>query len=192
MIELINSYIVTRLQMIRYGNQAVTVYPYIPGRDQGKTQPPCIGVSLHAIFQAEEDARPNCETITAIGDDVTVDVPLDMGGETETGPPEYIFKPYPTPVELIYEISTIATRVGDSLKLIEGLYQSFPPGFTPAISTQKPLFKLSQVVDNDDFDLPLFAKTFLLTISDLWLDRAEVATFTSVREIDFSTVQENV
>jgi len=181
----INQHIVDRLQRITFGGAPVTIYPYIPGREQGKTVFPSIGMVLHSVFQAPEDARPNCEVITQHGSDITITIQQNMGGGSAAGAGEYDFKPYPTPVELLYEITALATRPGDIMALIEGIFQAFPVGYTPTIDTQKPLFTINKTIDDDDFDQPLFRKAHLMNVQDVWLDRAEIATYASIQVVDF-------
>lgn len=185
MIELIDQYIVGRLERIMFGDTKVKVYPYQPGREQGETIFPCAGLALRGVFQSFIDARPNCEVITEKGDDITIDIQQNMGGGQDTGPPEYDFKPYPTPVELVYELGVYATRVSDHRKLIEGVYQAFPVGHTPALTGQKPLFAVKDIIEDDNFEKPLFVKIFMLRVTDLWLDRAEIATYASIQSVDF-------
>jgi len=186
MIDTLEQHIVSRLRRVTVNSEPMRVLPYSPGRDSGETRYPCCWLCMRGFFQTTVDARPMCEVITPVGDEVTITLPYNMGGHQVSGTPSWDFKPYPTPTELYYELGAGATRISDHHKLLEGIFQAFPVGYTPTLSTQRPFFKLENVVEDDDFEKPLFVKIFMLRVTDLWLERAEIETYASMRDITLS------
>lgn len=185
MIELIDQHIVNRIGIITFEGEPVRVYPNEPERDLGETQFPCVVVKRHEVVMGIEDARPNCVLYTASAEETEIDVPLNMGGGSLTGPVSYTRKPFPVPVDVVYEIQARSTNETDSKKLIESLFAVFPTGYMPQIGSQFPLFLHSEDTNLDELEKPLFIDAFLLTVCDLWIDRFEAETYQSIRTIDF-------
>jgi len=191
MIDAVEQHIVSRLRHIKFGGTSVIVYPYEPGREQGETRYPCFGVVLRDVLQSFRNSRPCCDLIKGKGEDITIEVRVPLGGGTATGPPEHEVEPYPTVVDLIFQVGVYATRAGDLRALVEALYQAFPPGYTAVIGENKPTFILHDVADNDDFEKPLFSKLFSLRVLDLQLERWEKFTTSSVKDVLFTIDNEN-
>lgn len=186
MLNLLDEHIASRLALIGFDGSPVTVYPYIPFRDHGQTVYPCIGFKRHEHTVRDADKRPDCKLFIPGDTDVTIDVPRSMGGDlTETGPETYTEKPFPTPLDLIYEIQVQATDPTQQTSLIEMVLQTFPPGYQCIIGTQAPLFVHGRPLNLDDLDVPVFKTSFLITVKDCWLDRLEADTRTSIQTVDF-------
>lgn len=191
MLTQLDEHIASRLALIGFDGEPVTVYPYIPFREHGKTVYPCIGFKRHEHMIRDASKRPDCRVFVPGDEEVTVDVAPGMGlPTTETGPDRYTEKPFPTPIELIYEIQVQATDPVQQTALIELVLQTFPPGYQCSIGSQAPLFVHGRPMNLDELDVPIYKTSFLITIKDCWLDRLESDSRSSLQTVDFD-IQHN-
>lgn len=187
MISLIDQHIYSRLGAIRFNAKPVKVYPYIAERDQKETVYPNFCVCRHRFFIREQDKRPNHNVYVPSEEQITIQLPEKIGGGTITGPACYTEKPYPTPVDLLYEIQTQATKPEHATFLWEMLLQTIPPEYSPNINGQFPIFYYEDVSNLDELDLPLFKTSIMLMACDLWLERMESRLVKSIGVIDFKS-----
>jgi len=205
MLSLVDDFIKTRLEKVKfnYGTgspavRSVQVYPYVPDRTKGHTEYPSYAIERFDVDVRLEDKRPDFEVFyvdTELDDNdvevpkqITVTLPLVMGGGTVTGNASYIRKPFPSPVNITYEINTLATSRAHSDFLVEMLFQTFPPGFQsaiPGISDQYALFVMSNPICLDDPEKPEYRNAFVFKVYDLWIDRVEHWTDKSIASLLF-------
>lgn len=188
MIELVDQYIVNRISIITFEDAPIRVYGNEPEREHGETQYPCVVVKRHEVVIGSEEARPDSYLYTASEEETAIEVPLIMGGGSLTGPVTYIRKPYPVPVDIVYEVQARSTEKLHSTKLIEALIAVFPQGHMAQVGGQFPLFLHSDDTNLDELERPLFIDAFLLTVCDLWIDRFEAETYQSIRTLTFETL----
>lgn len=188
MISSIDTYLGTRLSKILFGSgedaAPVTVYGYLPERDHKHTVYPCIGFTRHTYTIQTDMARPNCECFTASGSQV-IDVQENMGDGQLSGPTGYAWKPYPTPVTVLYEIHVASATESHTLNLAQAVISLFPPGHMTTLSGFDVLFALHECVDIDERELPLFKKSFLLSVHDVMLTRPESAAYKPIVYVQF-------
>ena len=184
MIELIDAHIKARLEIIQFDGESLRVYDYDPEREHGETQYPCAIIIRHEVVMGTDDARPDCVLYTASEEETEITVPFLMGGGSLTGPVSCTRKPYPIPIDVIYEIQARATNKSHATNLLESIIAVFPPGYMPEIGSQFPLFVRSENANFDELEKPLFISAFMMTVYDLWIDRFEAETYQSIRTID--------
>lgn len=184
MLAEIDDYIVSRLKKIRFNNKELDVYDYIPDRDKGIAQFPCVFYLHHELIVRARDKRPDEWISIPGGEIITVEQPPEFGGGSFSGENYYTFKPFPTPVDLIYEIGAVSTKKTDHNRLVEAVFQAFPPGHTVKIGTQFPLFIHGKPIVSDSLDLPIFQTSFVMTVTDIWIDRLEEERHPSIRTIE--------
>jgi hypothetical protein len=180
----VDSYIQTRLQQILLNGVSVPVYGYIPDRDKGHTDFPCLALLRHDIMVREADKKPDNGIMTPSTTNVTVTATPDNRHRRLTGPESFTIKPYPTPVDVLYEVVACSTNSNDNNFLTEMFFQAFPPGHMAYIGDCCPLFVHGKPIVKDHLDLPEYQISFLLTVTDLWIDRFEIATVPSITVIE--------
>jgi hypothetical protein len=183
MLTEIDLHIVSRLKKIRFNNKELCVYDYIPDREKGIANFPCIFYLHHEIVVRSRDKRPDEWITKPGGETVTVEQPPEFGGGTFTGEDFYLLKPFPTPVDLIYEIGAVSTKKSDHNRLVEAIFQAFPPGYTVKIGEHYPLFIHGKPIVSDSLDLPIFQTSFVMTVTDIWIDRLEEEKQPSIKTI---------
>ena len=88
----------------------------------------------------------------------------------------------------MYEIQTRATKLSHAIALLEKILSVVPPGYSPSIGDQKPVFIHSpNVAARDELDKPLYCRAFLLTAHDVKISRHEATTHPAIREIILAT-----
>ncbi len=185
MITEVDSFVQERLEKVKFGDTPVTVYPYIPEREKGQSIFPCYAFIRDEIEIREDDKRPDCELFIPNETEVTVTID-PVSGETQTGTDGYTWKPYPSPVDIYYEIHCLATNKQHYDNLVALLIQTFPPGYIATINEQRVLFSRIWNKNQDDLDIPLYRGITLLKASDIWLDRLEAEEFKSIQQIIFA------
>jgi hypothetical protein len=191
MLELVDTYIENRLKKIKYNGASIPVYGYLPEREKGATTYPCLAYVRHEITIRDHDMRPDAETWDAGAGDTYTDDPILHDGaandEHVHGVEHYTRKPFPTPVDVLYEILTIATKQTHNNYLTEKIFQAFPPGHTALIGDCYALFNHGKTINGDELDIPLYKSSFLLDVTDLWIERLESEEHKSIKTIDFDT-----
>lgn len=210
MIDNVDTFIKNRLELIQFNHATavgtddddepiyygpIKVYSYLPEREKGETEYPCFAFLRAHVDIRENHMRPGQELFIPVTDgedaQVTVDVPRLMGGGTLTGYKMYTRKPYPTPVDLYYEIDTLTTDYEEHNWLTEMIYQLFPPGFQSNIpginSAYYASFVIQKVLGADELEKPVFRSKYVLGVLDLWLDRVEHYPAPAIQTIDFVT-----
>lgn len=187
MIASIDQYIEDRLKRIQYNDEDLPVYSYIPSHERGKNKFPCAVYLRHDILIREIDKRPDEKIRTASSEQVTIELPQDMGGGTLTGPESYTLRPYSTPIDIIYEVVALATTRQDNTYLVSMMLQAFPPGHQAKIGNYYPLFIHGDTIVSDVLDLPLYKTSFLMQVTDIWLERLESEEVKSIQTIDHQT-----
>lgn len=182
MIQDIEEFIQSRLEKVKLGGQTIPVYTYIPEREKGQSEFPCYAFVRDMIEIREEDKRPDCELFIPSDEEVSI----TYDDETITGPDSYTWKPYPSPVDIYYEIYAIATTKSHYDNLVTLLIQTFPPGYIATINEQRILFSRIWNKNQDDLDIPLYWGITLLKASDVWLDRLEAEEFKSIQRVIFA------
>lgn len=182
MITDIDNFITQRLEKVKLGGTTIPVYPYIPEREKGESEFPCYAVCRDMIEIREEDKRPDCELMIPSVTQATIIV----DGETLTGTDSYTWKPYPSPVDIYYEIHCMATKKAHYDNLVTLFIQTFPPGYIATINDQRILFSRVWNSNQDDLDIPLYHGVTLLKASDVWLDRLEAEEYKSIQQVIFS------
>jgi len=178
----VDSFVCERLEKVKLGGTKIKVYPYLPEREKGLSIYPCYAVCRESIEIREEDKRPDCEIWIPSVEQATVIV----DGETLTGVDSYTWKPYPSPVDIYYEIYCLATNKTHYDNLVTFFLQTFPPGYIATINEQRILFTRITNRNHDDLDIPLYSGVTVLKASDVWVDRLEAEEFKSIQKIIFS------
>lgn len=203
LLSLVDSLIVSRLQLIKFNypplsgktepnRQPIQVFPYAEERTKGSTKYPCFAVDRIELIVRHEDKRPDHEIFEASdtlyeppepeeGEEAfSFPVIYDKDGnalEAPSGPASFTRRPFPTPIDLVYEIHAVASVKLHYDFLQEMLFQAFPPGFqtevTNAYYKQYALFSLIDSINFDDLEKPEFRRVFLYRVSGLWLERVE-------------------
>jgi len=185
MLALVDTHIATRLGKITLANVSMKHYDYEPDREKGTTQYPHTWFSRLYFKEDLSRARPNHEQFTPNEETETlIFTPVQaMGGPTElTGPVSWTRKPYPTPIQVVYEIGASATNKTHWNQLEPMVIQAFPVGYQPNINSQYPLFIKTSPHNLDERDKPLFSISFLMWVHDVWIDRFEEYTSPSIVE----------
>ena len=182
MISDVDDFIKQRLEMVKLGGVTIPVYTYIPEREKGETDFPCYAFCRESIEIREEDKHPDCDLFIPSEQQATVVV----NGVTLTGTDTYAWKPYPSPVDVYYEVYCIATTKAHYDKLVELFIQTFPPGYIATINDQRILFSRIWNKPMDDLDIPIFRGITLLKASDIWLDRLEAEEFKSIQKVIYA------
>lgn len=185
MISLIDQHIYSRLGAIKFNGKPIKVFPYIAERDHKEPVYPNYCVCRHRFFIREQDKRDGHYVYVPSDKQITIELPKSLGGGTMTGPESYLEKPYPTPIDLLYEVQTQATKPEHATWLWEMFMQAIPPEYSPNINGQCPLFYYEDVSNLDELDLPLFKTSIMLMVCDLWLERLESRLVKPIGVIDF-------
>jgi hypothetical protein len=183
----LDTFIIDQLKRIIFNGNPVTVYDYVPDRDKGDSIFPCLASIRHEVTVREKDVQPNAKIITPSSTMISATQTAANGGETSSGPQSYVVTPYPTPVDVLYEIMAFATNKNDNTFLIEMIFQAFPPGFSTQIGDYYPVFMYGKPIVSDHLELPLYQTSYLLTVTDLWLDRLDSSTLPSITSVEFAT-----
>ena len=176
MLELIHQHIIGRLQRITTDGNPLKVFPYDASRDKGESEYPSADVIFLYVAPDHKSERPCHEIFIPSDEQGSVEyTPIQAmgGGSTVTGPVRYTVKPFPTPVKAVFEVTLDATVVSHIHALRERIFQAFPPGYQPNIGGYYPIFTLDKPTNHDELEKPLFRTTFLLHVSDVYLDRLE-------------------
>jgi hypothetical protein len=195
MLDKLDWHVDNRLNAILFQGASITVCPYIPERDKGEVTYPSIAFKRLSVAIDIARARPNVEIFVPSDAKGTVVVPPSMGEPSQiSGPLSWTRKPYPTPVIVKYEIQTLATDKQHADYLTAMIFQAIPVGYQPEIDdqygAQYPLFMYGKPINMDDLSLPEFRTAFIVTVSDVWLDRLEQFTHTSIQKLDFDLTAE--
>lgn len=184
MLSEIDTHIETRLKKITFNDKPITVYGYIPEREKEKTVYPCLVYLRHEITIRKSDTRPDEWLKIAQDEQTTIELSSSFGGGTISGPVLYTFKPYSTPIDILYEIVALSTKKSHNDYLLEKMFQAFPPGYTVKIGNHYPLFFYGKPIESDDLGLPLYKTSFLLDVTDVWLERLESEEYHSITSIE--------
>lgn len=191
MIQDVDNYIQTRLQLIQYGAVNLTVYPYIPDREKGSAKYPCIAFERMYYKPDNEHARPSAQIFVPSVEQQTIQV-RDFSKRNAlismTGPVSYTVKPYPTPIKITYEIHTLATRQVDTDFMIENVISLFPPGYSDVIDTYPVTFWMEEGQCVNQLDLPLYRTMILLKVHGLYLDSPGGITVPAITGINTNTI----
>jgi len=190
MLELLDDHIKQRLEIVLHEGNPVKVFDYLPERELDEAEYPCYAFQQHELEIQAGDARPNCELFIPSQTTEEIEVQDYLGGGNLEGPDGYTWKPYPTPVSVIYEVQARATTRLHAKKLQEGILQAFPPGYQPEINGQPILFVYGRPIYMDSLDKPEYCIAFILTLHDVWIDRAEFAAFKPIKTINFDMESE--
>ena len=182
MIQDVDDFIKTRLEKVKIGGQTINIYPYVPEREKGLSVFPCYAFVRDRIEIREEDKRIDCELFIPGDEEVTVVV----DDEVLTGVDAYTWKPYPSPIDVYYEVYCMATTRAHFTTLTELLIQTFPPGYIATINEQRVLFSHVWQKQQDDLDIPLYTGLTLLKASDIWVDRLEAEEYKSIQNVIFA------
>jgi len=171
-----------------FNGKSIPVYGYIPERDKKKTKYPCVAYLRHQITIREHDKRPNHNIV--VPSETTQSDPVLLGNVVEglSGPTSFTVKPYSTPIDIMYEIVALSTKKEDNNYLLEMMYQTFPPGYTAQIGDHFPLFYHGTPIISDQLGLPLYKTSFLLEVTDIWIDRLESKVVPAMTDIDVISV----
>lgn len=182
MIAQVDSFVLGRLQKVKLNGSTIPVYSYFPEREKGLSIYPCYAFCRESIEIREEDKRIDCEVWIPGETEVTIVV----DDETLTGVDSYTWKPYPSPVDVYYEIFCLATNKTHYDTMVAMLIQTFPPGYIATINEQRILFSRVWNRNQDDLDIPLYRGVTLLKASDLWIDRLEAEEYKSIQSVIFA------
>ena len=207
MLSLLETFITSRLEMIKFNYatalpagptgvnyRPVKVYPYLPDREKKETIYPSYAFERVEVNVREASKSSEHEVFIPSAKTITVQLPyaMDRMRSYVTGVESYTRKPYPTPLDITYEINTLGSNKAHADFLIEMLYQAFPPGFQSKITglSEKhyALFSLSHPINLDDLDRPEFRTGYVFTVSDLWLDRVEHWEHPSIASFLFDVI----
>lgn len=166
---------------------SVRVYEYLPDRDAGETKPPCIAFERLEFAERKHDSRPDHEYFIPSEEEETIQVPDDMGGGELTGPVEYTRKPWPIPIDLVYEIDTLATRKADADALQQMILIALQSGKQYKIGDQYGLVILDDPANLDDLSRPLYRTAYTFTVTGLYVERPENWIHPSIIEITLGT-----
>jgi hypothetical protein len=164
-----------RLKLIKFGSTSVKIYPYIPDREKLGTEYPCVAFQRlsHSVINAYR--RPG----------QSVFIPSEESQDTEitdrliglgiiTGPVMYTRKPYPTPVAVIYEVHTLATKKSHADYLTTAMLSAIPTDYCPWLDDgQQPQFVHDKPINLDDLTKPEFRTSYLYEVTPVWIDRLE-------------------
>lgn len=197
LLSLVDNLIVSRLQLIKFNypplpgktepnRQPIQVFAYQDERLKGTAKYPCYAIDRIELIQRLEDKRPDHEIFEPSTelfepeDDFSFPVVYDSDGnalDAPTGPAYFTRRPFPTPIDLVYEIHAVASVKLHYDFLQEMLFQAFPPGFQTEVKgayyKQYALFSFVDSVNFDDLEKPEFRRVFLYRVSGLWLERVE-------------------
>jgi|GEM_PF-5070903 len=185
-ITLLENKITERLALIKLAGVAVKVYPYIPGREKGEVEPPCIGWQRLGHHEIKEDRRASEWLFVPSEEEITTELPRSMGGGEVTGPASYTRKPYPTPLSIPYEFHVMATNRTHSDFLLQAMYSVIPPDYSPLLDGQSPMFVHDKPINLDDLSIPEFRTSFVYDVRPVWIDRLTSWPNASITTIDLT------
>jgi hypothetical protein len=205
LLSIVDNLLKSRLQLVKFNyppapgtnvpnTQPMKVFSYDDERTKGSTKYPCYAIDRIEIIQRFEDVRPNHDIFVASALTQELDLPpvYDSEGnalEAPIGPVSYERRPFPTPVDLVYEVHAVASVKLHYDYLIEMLFQALPPGFqievTGAFYKQYALFSFLDSLNMDDLEKPEFRRVFLYRVSGLWLERVEHYTVPTITTVDY-------
>jgi hypothetical protein len=183
-ITALDQHIYSRLGGIKFDDKPLKIYPYIAERDHKEVTYPNICVSRIRFFIREQDKRPGHKVYIPSEKQITIQLPERFGGGTITGPESYTEKPYPTPVDFLYEFQTQATNPEHASWLWSMLLQAIPPEYSPKVNGQYPIFFYEDIANFDELDLPLFKTSVTMMVCDLWVESLESRQVSSIAGIN--------
>jgi hypothetical protein len=172
-----------RLGKVQFRGNPIKIYSYDPDREKGNAVYPCIVYLRHEITIREKDKKPDEWIIEPLPEQITITPSICLGGGSMSGPQAYAIRPYSTPVDIMYEVIALSTNRNHNNHLTEKILQAFPPGYTAKIGSYYPLFIHGKPIISNDLILPLYSTSFIITVTDVWLDREEIETYQSIRDI---------
>lgn len=184
MIALVDNHIVERLEEIRMDGSRLKVYAPGADRSKGKTMYPCIAVSRHQWFTVNRpEARPDVELFRPSADQAMVQLPRHEGSIEISGPASWTRTPYPTPVNLHYQLDLLATDSRHPEALLRMLFEAIPPGYYPRIGDRHVLFVMAGMPTNlDELEKPVFRTAVRYELTGIMLDRQHVVDVPSVTD----------
>ena len=151
--------------------QALKVYAPGPERAQGVTIFPCVAISRTKVMLAAANARPCCELVTPSDEQISVQLPPQLGGGLVSGPDHYTVRPYPTPITVLYQVDLRATVDVQAEALQRICLQALPPGYQPTIEGYAVTFQLLEIQDLDDLAKPQYWTAVRYWVHDIWVER---------------------
>lgn len=179
MIAELDTYIVNKLQKIRFEGTPIRVLIDYPERQSGLAVYPCISVIRQepSIYKGNSRYALN----VWIPSDEQTSVVYD--GETFTGPESFTVKPYPVAICVPYEIMIYTTQRNHADYLMEAIYKVIPPHSSASVAGQYPFFLYSGSSTFGDLDKPMYGLTFELEVRDIYVERYESNIIPSVKSI---------
>ena len=102
---------------------------------------------------------------------------------TTGGYDSYTFRKHPSPVDILYEIQTLAAKKSHADYLNEIIYQVIPPSYRPNIQGQFPTFCYGKPVTHNELEKPFFRSAYMMEVCGVWIDRIENTEFKSAQSI---------
>jgi hypothetical protein len=180
----IDKHIEDRLVKIKIDGKPIKVYPHGEYRLKGGSEYPCFALERHGVYQMMENARPWCELVTANSGTQTITVQANLGGGELTGPISYTVTPYPTPIDIHYQIDIYATDRDHADYMLHYIYEALPIGYQPKIDNRYLLIVPLDPVVLNELEHPLFRTSMRYRICDVYLDRIETRQATAITVID--------
>lgn len=179
MIAELDTYIVNRLQKIRFEGSPIRVLMDYPEREAGKAIYPCVSV----VRQEPSVYRGNSRYSLNVWIPSETESSVEFEGETFTGPDSYTVKPYPVAISIPYEIMIYTTQRNHADYLLEAIYKVIPPHSSATVAGQYPFFIYSGSSTFGDLDKPLYGMTFELEVRDIYVERYESTVIPSLKSI---------
>ena len=96
------------------------------------------------------------------------------------------FADIPPPVDILYEIQSIAAKKSHADYLNEIIYQVLPPLYRPNIEGQYPVFCYGKPVTSNELEKPLFRSAYMMELCGVWIDRLETSEFKTAQSINMT------
>jgi len=160
------------------------VYGVGASRPKGTTTYPCAAISRIGIAYNEPLNRPYLEVFEASETQYTYTIPEMWGGGAITGPAQWTWKPFPTPIVLTYQIDLLATVSDHIPSLLPFVFEVLPTPSRPTVNGQKILIaSQGNPMVLDDLEPPEFRLAIRLEVRDLWIDRVSAWTKPGIRDL---------
>ena len=108
----------------------------------------------------------------------------------EYGSPRFVRRPYPTPINMFYEVAVSSTDKSQVNHLNELVHQVLPPGYQSRIDNCLGIasFILSQVFVRDERAKPIYRSVYQYVVDGLWLERLENYIHVPTLEVDYDMI----
>lgn len=193
----VDDHIKTRLELIEINGSSIKVYEYEDYRDEGLNVLPCISVDRQNVRIVPDKSRPAHKVyeVSASASGVTVTVPQEVRGPTASGITtpttvsgysHYQESPYPTPVEIDYQIDLYASTKSHIDNLLFSFMQVLPVGYQPQIDGKYATFVFQPPQNLSELEDHLYRYAIRFTVMDIWVDRLPARTVPTIRSFDIT------